>query len=227
MEQAPLTVSEIVPVFPLPTAVLFPRTVLPLHIFEPRYREMVRDASAGDGVIAIALLKPGFESDYEGSPEIHTVGTVGRIEELVALPDGRFNLNLVGLVRVDLEELPSPHAYRIARARPRPEQDVDESDAEIHQAKLELLASQGVLMHEITSEGGPGLPLLEELPFPSAVNGSCANLPAEPRVRQQLLEIDDLRARHRQVLHLVNQVLERVLELKQDQPPDPDEPGPN
>jgi Lon protease-like protein len=217
----------VVPVFPLPTAVLFPHTVLPLHVFEPRYREMVRDASAGDGMIAIALLKPGYEVDYEGRPPIHTVGTVGRIEELVPLPDGRFNLNLVGLARVDLEELPSPHTYRIAKASARPEQAADESDTGVQQAKLELLASQGVLMHEITSEGAPGVPLFEGLPFPSAVNGSCANLPAAPAVRQQLLEIDDMLERQRQVLWLVNQVLARVLELKQAQPDDPDEPGPN
>ena len=64
MQDDKLPGAGIVPVFPLPNAVLFPRTVLPLHIFEPRYRAMVSDADAGDGMIAIALLEPGFEKDY-------------------------------------------------------------------------------------------------------------------------------------------------------------------
>ena len=92
---------DIVPLFPLPGAVLFPDTVLPLHIFEPRYRRMVEDVRAGDGRIAIALLRQGWEEGYEGRPAIHDVGTVGRIRDLEPLPDGRFNLALVGLQRVE------------------------------------------------------------------------------------------------------------------------------
>ncbi len=207
--------SGIVPVFPLPNAVLFPRTVLPLHIFEPRYCAMISDAESGDGMIAIALLKPGFEKDYEGSPPIHTLGTIGRIERLERLPDGRSNLNLVGLVRVELSEIPSNRAYRQARFTPRPEPEVDESAPDIRRGKLELLASQGYLIREITEGSGTSIPLVEELPYLSAVNGSCANLPSFPEVRQALLALDDLRERHRRVSELLNEVLERVLELKE------------
>jgi Lon protease-like protein len=227
MQEFRLPTSGVVPVFPLPNAVLFPQTVLPLHIFEPRYRAMVRDVRAGDEMIAIALLKPGFENDYEGSPAIHTLGTVGHVEQLEPLPDGRFKLNLVGLLRVELEEIPSGKPYRQARLTPRPERGVDESDPDIRRAKLELLASQGYLMREITAGAGSSIPLFEGLPFHSAVNGACANLPAAPAVRQELLEIDDLLSRHRRVLRLVNQVLERVLELKGDKPQDPGDHGLN
>lgn len=76
---------ELGPVFPLPNAVLFPDTVLPLHIFEPRYRQMIHDAANGDGRIAVALLEPGYEEEYEGAPAFHRVGTVGRIENLEQL----------------------------------------------------------------------------------------------------------------------------------------------
>jgi len=207
--------SGIVPVFPLPNAVLFPRTVLPLHIFEPRYRAMVSDAEAGDGMIAIALLKPGFEKDYEGSPPIHTLGTIGRIGQLERLPDGRSTLNLVGLLRVELSEIPSNRPYRQARFTPRPELEVDERAADIRRGKLELLASHGYLMREITEGCGTSIPMIEDLPYPSAVNGSCANLPSLPEVRQRLLALDDLRDRHRHVSTLINEVLERVLELKE------------
>ena len=112
---------ELAPVFPLSNAVLFPDTVLPLHIFEPRYRQMIRDVSGGEGHLAIALLEPGYEEDYEGSPAFHRVGTLGRIEDLESLPDGRFNLHLVGLRRVELEEIPSPTRYRVARLIARDE----------------------------------------------------------------------------------------------------------
>jgi Lon protease-like protein len=194
--------------------VLFPQTVLPLHIFEPRYREMVRDAQAGDGMIAIALLEAGFEKDYAGSPAIHTLGTIGRIEQLQQLPDGRSNLNLVGLVRVELSEIPSSKPYREARFTPLAEAEVDENDLEIRNSKLELLAAQGYLMREIHDGTGTSIPMIEDLPYASAVNGSCANLPSLPTVRQELLALDDLRERCRRVSGLLNEVLERVLELK-------------
>ena len=67
----------IIPLFPLPTAVFYPNTSLPLHIFEPRYRTMVADTLKGEGKIGMILLKPGWESDYQGTPEIMTIGCVG------------------------------------------------------------------------------------------------------------------------------------------------------
>jgi Lon protease-like protein len=63
-----------IPIFPLPNVVLFPNVFLPLHIFEPRYKEMVADALAGDRIIGMALLRPGWEGDYEGRPPIYPVG---------------------------------------------------------------------------------------------------------------------------------------------------------
>jgi uncharacterized protein len=57
-----------IPIFPLPNVVLFPNVFLPLHIFELRYRAMVTDALAGDRIIGMALLRPGFEVEYEGTP---------------------------------------------------------------------------------------------------------------------------------------------------------------
>ncbi|MCO4769791.1 MAG: LON peptidase substrate-binding domain-containing protein [Deltaproteobacteria bacterium] len=106
------------PVFPLPNSVFFPGTLLPLHIFEPRYRAMVSHAMEADQRIAIALLKPGFETDYYGAPEVHDVVCIGEIIMFSALPDGRSNLVLrgVGRGRV-LEELETPHDFRVMRAK--------------------------------------------------------------------------------------------------------------
>jgi Lon protease-like protein len=69
----------IIPIFPLPNVVLFPSVFLPLHIFEPRYRAMVRDALGGDRIIGMALLRPGWDAHYEGSPAVYEVGCAGLI----------------------------------------------------------------------------------------------------------------------------------------------------
>jgi Lon protease-like protein len=101
--------------FPLPNLVLFPYVVQPLHIFEPRYRQMTRDALAGDRLIAMVLLRPGWEADYQGRPPLHPVACLGRILAEERLDDGRYNLLLRGLRRVRLlEEIPGEALYRTA-----------------------------------------------------------------------------------------------------------------
>jgi Lon protease-like protein len=102
--------------FPLPNVVLFPGALLPLHIFEPRYRQMVADAVNSDRMITMVLLKPGYEADYEGCPEIYEIGCLGRIVQHQPMPDGRSNLLLRGICRVQIEaEGPSGRLYRTAR----------------------------------------------------------------------------------------------------------------
>ena len=101
--------------FPLPNLVLFPYVVQPLHIFEPRYRQMTRDALAGDRLIAMVLLRPGWEADYQGRPPLHPVACLGRVLAEQPLDDGRYNLLLRGLRRVRiLEEIPTGTLYRTA-----------------------------------------------------------------------------------------------------------------
>ncbi len=105
-----------VKLFPLPNLVLFPTVVQGLHIFEPRYRQMTADALAGDRMLALVLLKEGWEETYDTKPEIETVACLGKITHHEELPDGRYNLRLRGLTRVRLvEELSTPKKYRTAR----------------------------------------------------------------------------------------------------------------
>ncbi len=101
--------------FALPNVVLFPGVLLPLHIFEPRYRQMVADAMDTDRLITMVLLKPGFEDEYEGSPPIFEIGCLGQIIRHELLDDGRSNVILKGIcrVRIDVEE-PSERMYRTA-----------------------------------------------------------------------------------------------------------------
>jgi len=119
MSDDPLSLDEfngLVRLFPLPNLVLFPFVVQPLHIFEPRYRQMMADALDGDRLLSIVLLKPGWEEDYHLKPAIHSVACVGRIVKEELLPDGRYNLLLHGLARARIiEEMPSDKLYRTAQ----------------------------------------------------------------------------------------------------------------
>lgn len=108
-------VPEIIPIFPLPNVVLFPDTYLPLHIFEPRYREMVADASREGSCIGMALFKQGWESQYYGNPPIFSLGCVGRMTHIEPLQDGRSNLILQGLYRYTIEEEYFDARYRKAK----------------------------------------------------------------------------------------------------------------
>jgi uncharacterized protein len=107
-------VSQTIPLFPLPNVVLFPGVFLPLHIFEPRYREMTEDALSGDRMIGMTLLKPGYEAEYEGRPPIYAVGCIGLITHAERLRDGRFNLVLQGVERFRVRDEDWSRSYRLA-----------------------------------------------------------------------------------------------------------------
>ena len=109
-----MTLPDVIPVFPLPNVVFFPRLPLPLHIFEPRYRAMVRDAARGTRVIGMALLRAGWERDYEGRPPIYGAGTVGELVRVEELPDGRFNIVLLGRREYEVKHELNRAAYREA-----------------------------------------------------------------------------------------------------------------
>lgn len=107
--------SGVARLFPLPNVVLFPHVMQPLQIFEPRYLEMLDDSLAGDRLIAMALLAPGWEIDYEGRPPVSSTVCVGRIVTHHPTGDGRQNVLLVGLKRARIvRELAPQRAYREA-----------------------------------------------------------------------------------------------------------------
>ncbi|MEO8498286.1 MAG: LON peptidase substrate-binding domain-containing protein [Planctomycetota bacterium] len=102
--------------FPLPNLVMFPHVVQPLHIFEPRYREMVEEALATDQLIAMAHLQPGWESKYDERPPIAPVTCIGRIISHAQLDDGKFNILLLGLRRATITgEMPLTRPFREAQ----------------------------------------------------------------------------------------------------------------
>ena len=104
--------------FPLPGVVLFPHAILPLHIFEPRYRQMTEDALASDRFITIVQVRPPAEWKSPTEPSLEEFGCLGRIFQHERLPDGRFNFLLLGRKRVRLvREIPSSKLYRTSEVR--------------------------------------------------------------------------------------------------------------
>lgn len=127
-----------IPVFPLPGVVLLPGQRLPLHIFEPRYRAMVRDALAGDGWLVVACVEGATAPEPVAFSQI---ATAGRISAHQRLADGRYNILLDGRVRVRLDELPFASPYRRARATALRDPDEDRIAPADHAAVLHV-ASQ-------------------------------------------------------------------------------------
>jgi Lon protease-like protein len=182
--------------FPLPNLVLFPRVIQGLHIFEPRYRQLMADAVDADGLMALALLRPGWEKDYEGRPPIHRVACLGRVGEYEQLPDGRYNLRLVGLSRVRLgDEVPAPKLYRVARAELIA--DVVPGDA-ARLAELRRGLAEAVLPR--FPADGPAHAQLRDLfdgdtPLPGLCDLLAYALPLPLDLKQQLLEESDVGVR--------------------------------
>jgi Lon protease-like protein len=180
-------------VFPLPDVVLFPGTLLPLHIFEPRYRDMIADVLAGSRVLAVARLRPGYEKDYEGRPPIFGVAGVGYVVQSDKLPDGRYNIMLRGVGRVRVEEELAPaHSYREVRARMLVDTRSTRAGEEIASAQEQLIAICDQLAERVPEGGASLRQLARTLPSP----GGCADAVAsallrDPGDRQDLLELLD------------------------------------
>jgi Lon protease-like protein len=182
------------PIFPLPEVTLFPHTVLPLHVFEARYRAMVADALARDRRLAIVQLRPGYEATYHGRPAVHAVAGAGEIVEWERLATGRYNILVRGDARVRLEgERPSDTLYRLAIARRvedvPPVTDVSDALASIRTACRRLLAAldrpANLLDDALGADRAPGV---------VADRVAAAILP-DAVIRQRLLETPDVAER--------------------------------
>ena len=105
-----------IPIFPLPSVVLFPNVFLPLHIFEARYRQMFSEALSGDRMIGMVLLRPGYEAEYDGRPPIYRTGCSALITHAERLDDGRYNVVLRGIEKFTINAEEEPAAGRLYRS---------------------------------------------------------------------------------------------------------------
>ena len=204
--------------------VFFPKTLLPLHIFEPRYRQMIADALGGDQSICVALLKPGWETDYEGSPEVYSVACLGRIVQHEDLPDGRFNVVLHGESRVMIEGYERLTPYRVARLRTLDQDAAWAEGPQVASESLELLKLFQQMFEHQAAAAQLGAALGANLSPEGILNSVAMNLNVEPKVKQFLLEIDSVAARYRSVLKILREALttqERIDRVRHRQPENP------
>jgi Lon protease-like protein len=182
----------VLPIFPLPDVTFFPNTLLPLHVFEPRYRAMVMDVLARDRRLAVVKLRPGFdEKTYLAKPAVHAVAGAGEIVSWERLATGRYNILLKGEWRVRIEsERPSDTLYRIVAAQKledvAPTTDVTAAVARIRDAcgrLLRALDRPPDLLDTALAEG--------QAPGVIADRITAAVVP-DPALRQELLETLDI-----------------------------------
>jgi uncharacterized protein len=193
-----------IPVFPLPNVVLFPKTYLSLHIFEPRYRTMIADAALSGQCVGMALLKDGWETDYYGNPPIFSKGCVGRLASVQPLDDGRSNILLQGLERFEIEREWYDKSYREATISLSVRGTETSLDSSVRRRLFAILES-----YLRSREDVPTWQELfrEEVSDEIVVNTLSAYLECTPLEKQFLLEADSLHQQARRLSDLIEFML--------------------
>lgn len=181
----------LLPIFPLPNLVFFPQTRIPLHVFEPRYRQLIADVVEGDQRFGIVLLRPGWETDYFGAPAVHVCGTMGRIEQTVPLDDGRYNIVMFGETRFHIIDEVSREPYRTVRVTTRPQIERDPTEAYAQRTWLAELSQQYLRFFPEQE----AVPEVETAGLEALTNALIMALQLDVAEKQRLLETDDLVAR--------------------------------
>jgi Lon protease-like protein len=183
------TFSGVVRLFPLPNLVMYPHVMQPLHIYEERYREMLEDALATDRLIAMALLEPGWESDYESRPPVARYACLGKIVTHHRLKDGRYNLLLMGVGRIRIaEELPPLRSFRQAKVELLGESFANDSAHHVDELEREMMAA-----FQRHLPGGCQAPeqlremFAQNLPLAMMTDLAAYALPLDLAIKKQLL----------------------------------------
>ncbi len=204
----------IVPIFPLPNVVLFPKTAIPLHIFEKRYRRMARETLAGDRRIAMVLLQEGWERDYAGNPSVHQVACLGEIESFERLKKGKYDIVLAGISRVRLVREIRHAPYRLAEVELIGENPYDDK-AEgiiIRRNRLDALFTRYT---ELMTQSRLDPASYAHGSFERLVNMAAVTLSLPAEQKQLLLEMDDLTERCDALIPMLQMQLE-ALQLVRD-----------
>jgi Lon protease-like protein len=193
--RTPGELPPVIPVFPLPGALLLPRGQMPLNIFEPRYLEMVDDAFR-DGHRLIGMIQPDpAHPGTEERPGLYSIGCAGRITQLAETGDGRYLIELTGVARFRIVDEPSVLTpYRQCKVDYRPFADDlvarTGEDAVDREALLKALA--GFLKANKLNADWEGI---EKAPNEALVNALAMMSPYGPAEKQAMLEAADLRTR--------------------------------
>jgi Lon protease-like protein len=204
--------SDLLPIFPLPNVVLFPGVFLPLHIFEPRYRDLIADALTSDRMIGMVLLRPGWQHEYDGRPPVYPIGCSGVITHVETMPDGRYNIVLRGVERFRILQEEGTKTYRRAVIEPVPDRAGSGEDLAAvrkQRSRLEALLAPAI-ERSLSATGrletlgaGRDSKIPSTMPDEDLVNALAQYLDLEPLEKQALLEQHSLRQRAESLVELL------------------------
>ena len=189
---------ETIPLFPLPNVAVLPYLQLPLHVFEPRYREMLGDAMSGARVIGMVQLQPGFERDYEGRPPIFSIGCAAIVVRSEPQPNGEFDIMLRGFVKFRITGEIAGKSYRLAHVEPIQELLTEEARTAL---SAERPAVEAAMAYSLGVE--PSSLRLPPMSDEELVNSIVMNFDFDTVDRQVLIEQPDALARARKLVELL------------------------
>jgi len=214
----------IVPLFPLPNVVLFPKTPMPLYIFEERYRTMVRETIAGSGELVVALLRAGSESNYTSISAVHDIACLGKIETYEELEDGKYNIVVVGIYRVRILREVQHSPYRLVEVERIEDAAYEEHSAEVVKRHNHLGGLFAKFTELATGVKQHALELMPQLDFESLVNMVAMTLNLAIEQKQALLEIDDAPERCDVLIPVLQQQLETLILVRRFEHIKPENP---
>ncbi len=209
VDQVPNDLLEKLPLFPLPNMVFFPGMLLPLRVFEPRYLALINHCLETEHIFAVPLLKPGYESDYEGCPPIHDVVGAGVISGHRTMDDGTMTVVVRGIERLRIvDEPPTEHSFRLARAERIVEQG-GELDFSEEMVVLSNLLNQ---LSQARPQAGLVISQIEEVAedTPELIDLLAAYVVGDPALRQELLNEFNVPMRFARLAQIVADIVLQV-----------------
>jgi Lon protease-like protein len=201
----------IVPLFPLPNVVLFPKTPVPLYIFEERYKTMIRETVAGSGELVIALLRAGSESNYSAASAVHEIACLGTIENCEELEDGKYNIVVVGVHRVRIIREVQHSPYRLVEVEKIEDAAYEERSPGILKRQNQLGALFARFTELATGVKQQVLELMPQLDFESLVNMVAMTLNLAVEQKQGLLVINEAPQRCDVLIPILQQQIEVLI----------------
>ncbi len=189
-----------IPIFPLSNVVLFPRLQAPLHLFEPRYRQMAELSLAAEGQIGMVVVPPEHVDEMEGDPPVYPIGCAGVISQSQRLPDGRFNIVLAGMQRFRIVRELEPEGgrlYRVAEVELLDDPFPPESGDRVTTLRTRIVELVRTLVGRNDPERADQITpdLFDGVDDVTFVNSLCNAFSFDPPEKQGLLEAESIPTR--------------------------------